>query len=84
MISYLLEFPVVQMGLYLLLLNSNGVLDGKDKWNLSSSMQIYFKEKDTYSVLEVYSHVYYMRQWNVFKLPIERNWQTYQLPHCVQ
>lgn len=49
MISYLLEFPVVQMGLYLPLLNSNEVLDGKEKWRLSSSMQIYFKEKDTYS-----------------------------------
>lgn len=49
MISYLLKFPVVQVGLYLPLLNSNEVLDGKEKWRLSSSMQIYFKEKDTYS-----------------------------------
>lgn len=31
MVSYLLEFPVVQVGLYLPLLNSNEVLDGKER-----------------------------------------------------
>ena len=36
--SYLLEFPVVQMQVYLLVLNSNEVLDGKEKWKLSSNI----------------------------------------------